>query len=155
MAKGYNDVGLSVQLPPSWIFRRTVLRGKMEVTYGDLPLRKTETLDDGKKKKVAVSKETSKLPWPSTPVERCTMLEIPSPSLSSLKFLRQMRSEWHSTTCSSIPAKSQCACGAKAYKKTLTELPVGNGSTRKQKKQGKNTSSLRASGPFALAWVKA
>jgi len=58
MAKGYNDVGLSVQLPASWIFRRTVLRGKMEVTYGDLSLRKTETLDDGKKKKVAVSKET-------------------------------------------------------------------------------------------------
>ena len=63
MAKGYNDVGLSVQLSASWmsdreIFRRTVLRGKMEVTYGDLSLRKTETLDDGKKKKVAVSKET-------------------------------------------------------------------------------------------------
>ena len=63
MAKGYNDAGLSVQLPASWmsdrdIFRRTVLRGKMEVTYGDLSLRKTETLDDGKKKKVAVSKDT-------------------------------------------------------------------------------------------------
>ena len=63
MAKGYNDAGLSVQLLASWmsdrdIFRRTVLRGKMEVTYGDLSLRKTETLDDGKKKKVAVSKDT-------------------------------------------------------------------------------------------------
>ena len=63
MAKSYNDAGLSVQLPASWmsdrdIFRRTVLRGKMEVTYGDLSLRKTETLDDGKKKKVAVSKDT-------------------------------------------------------------------------------------------------
>lgn len=63
MAKGYNDAGLSVQLPASWmsdrdIFRRTVLRGKVEVTYGDLSLRKTETLDDGKKKKVAVSKDT-------------------------------------------------------------------------------------------------
>ena len=63
MKKGYNDAGLSVQLPASWmsdrdIFRKTLLRGKMEVTYADLSLRKTETLDDGKKKKVAVSKDT-------------------------------------------------------------------------------------------------
>lgn len=63
MAKGYNNAGESVQLPRSWmsdreIFRRTVLRGKMEVVYGDLSLRKTETLTNGQKKKLAVSKDT-------------------------------------------------------------------------------------------------
>lgn len=57
MKKGYNDAGHSVQLPQSWlpdreIFRRTLLRGKMEVTYGDLSMRKLETGIDGKKKRL-------------------------------------------------------------------------------------------------------
>ena len=96
-----------------------------------------------------------KLPWPSSPLARFTVLVLPSPSLSSLKFLRQMRSEWHFTTCSWIPAKSPCASGVNACKKTLTELPLGNGSrTKQQKKQREKISSLRASDASTLAWVK-
>ena len=61
MQEGFNN-GTTVQCPSSFmsdreVFRKTLLRGKSEVTFHDLSLRKVETQDNGSKKKLSVSKE--------------------------------------------------------------------------------------------------
>ena len=62
LAIGFGPEGASAQVPKSFlsdreIFRRTVLRGKAHVSFGDLSLRKIEKQDDGKSRKTTVSKE--------------------------------------------------------------------------------------------------
>ena len=62
MAKGFGPNDESVQIPVSFlsdreIARRTVLRGKSHVSFGDLSLRKVETTADGSRRKATVTKE--------------------------------------------------------------------------------------------------
>ena len=59
---GFGPEGASAQVPKSFlsdreIFRRTVLRGKAQVSLSDLSLRKVEKQDDGRSRKRSVTKE--------------------------------------------------------------------------------------------------
>ena len=97
LAIGFGPEGASVQVPNSClsnreIFRQTVLRGKAQVSFSDLSLRKVEKQDDGRSRKTSVMSAgfqrypVGKLESKGTAKSCVTFSTIPDDEPSRLQF---------------------------------------------------------------------
>ncbi|CAL1142860.1 unnamed protein product [Cladocopium goreaui] len=119
MAKGYNDAGLSVQLPASWmsdrdIFRRTVLRGKMEDTWEQVVKAALALYPIGKLEAAGTSK--SKLVFSQVPTQNAKRVAFHNMLVDSCQVsVRQ----W----CDSLQKETDRVASRKRKQGETTEKP--------------------------------